>query len=114
MKLLFDQNISFRVVRQICNYFPEAKHVRDFDLQFASDREIWKYTKDNEYNIVTLDSDFYDLVTLNGLPHKIIWLRLGNTSSHNLAIVFSGHQENIRSFITDIDYKDIGCLEINK
>ena len=114
MKLLFDQNISFRVVRQICNYFPQAKHVRDFELQFASDREIWKYAKDNEYNIVTLDSDFYDIVTLNGHPPKIIWLRLGNTSSLNLARVFSEHQENIKSFITDIHYRDIGCLEINK
>ena len=114
MKLLFDQNISFRVIQQISNYFPEAKHVRDFDLQFASDREIWKYAKDNEYNIVTLDSDFYDIVTLIGHPPKIIWLRLGNTSCLNLARVFSVHQENIKSFITDIHYKDIGCLEINQ
>ncbi len=114
MKLLFDQNISFRVVLQICNYFPEAKHVRDFSLQFASDREIWNYAKVNGYNIVTLDSDFYDIVTLNGHPPKIIWLRLGNTSSLNLARVFSGHQENIKSFITDIHHKDIGCLEINQ
>ena len=54
------------------------------------------------------------MVTLNGHPPKIIWLRLGNTSSLNLARVFSGHQENIKNFITDIHYKDIGCLEINQ
>ena len=34
MKLLFDQNISFRVVGLLKELFPEAKHVKEFDLQF--------------------------------------------------------------------------------
>jgi len=38
LKLLFDQNISFRVVGLLKELFPEAKHVKEFDLQFASDR----------------------------------------------------------------------------
>ena len=113
MKLLFDQNISFRVIRQIHEIFPEAKHVKDFDLQHASDRNIWNYARANQYNIVTLDADFYDLVTLEGHPPKVIWLRLGNTSSLNLARIFNEHQNIIKSFIADNYYKDLGCLEIN-
>ncbi|MCF8339970.1 MAG: DUF5615 family PIN-like protein [Chitinophagaceae bacterium] len=38
MRLLFDQNISFRVVNILIELFPEAKHVKDFNLQFASDK----------------------------------------------------------------------------
>lgn len=39
MKLLFDQNISFRVVNLLKNNLFDARHVKDFDLQFATDRE---------------------------------------------------------------------------
>lgn len=84
MKLLFDQNITFRVVNLLKNNLVNAMHVNDFDLQFATDREIWKFAKENQYHMVTFDTDFYDLVTLYGFPPKIIWLRLGNTSSAHL------------------------------
>ena len=114
MKLLFYQNISFRVVGLLKELFPEAKHVKEFDLQFASDRHIWNFAKENGYDIVTFTSDFYDLVTLYRHPPKIIWLRLGNTSSQNLARIFSGHFEVITSFLTDDNYKDLACLEINQ
>jgi len=114
VKLLFDQNISFRVVQQINNIFQEAKHVKDFELQFASDQQIWAFAKANEFSIVTFDSDFYDLTTLKGHPPKIIWLRIGNTSSLNLAIVITKHQLIIHSFLKEERYKEIGCLEITQ
>jgi predicted nuclease of predicted toxin-antitoxin system len=55
VKLLFDQNVSFRVVQQINNVFPEAKHVKDFELQFASDQQIWAFARTNNFSIVTFD-----------------------------------------------------------
>jgi len=114
VKLLFDQNISFRVVQQIISIFSEAKHVKDFELQFATDQQIWAFAKTNEFSIVTFDSDFYDLMTLKGYPPKIIWLRIGNTSRLNLANVITKHQLIIHSFINDEKYREIGCLEITQ
>ncbi len=58
MKLLFDQNISFRVVRELTEYFPEAKQVRELNLENTTDRQIWEYAKQNGYTIITFDSDF--------------------------------------------------------
>jgi len=55
VNLLFDQNISFRVVRQLHPIFPEARHVKDFDLQFASDASIWAFAAVHGFTIVTLD-----------------------------------------------------------
>lgn len=81
MKLLFDQNISFRIIKKLEDFFPEASQVRICGLENKSDREILEYAKDNNYSIVTFDADFYDLTVLNGHPPKIIWLRLGNTST---------------------------------
>lgn len=114
MKLLFDQNISFRVIKLLQASFSETKHVKEFNLQYSTDRQIWNYAKENQYDIITFDADFYDLVTLHGHPPKIIWIRVGNTSTQNLAKILIHHFEIIQSFITDINYKDISCLEIDE
>jgi predicted nuclease of predicted toxin-antitoxin system len=113
VKLLFDQNISFRAVKQITILFPLARQVRELQLENFSDRRIWEYAKDSNYTIVTFDADFYDLVTLYGHPPKVIWLRLGNTTNLNLVKVFENHAEIIKAFVEEISYKDIGCLEID-
>ncbi len=113
MKLLFDQNISYRVVAKLLNTFPEAKHVRDFDLQFASDRQIWNFAKQNEFALVTFDADFKDLATLYGHPPKIIWLRFGNTITQNLIDKIEKRKEIISLFLKDNSFLTIGCLEIN-
>ena len=114
MKLLFDQNISHRVVLALQVHLPTAKHVRDFDLQFATDREIWHFVKENDFAIVTFDSDFNDLATLYGHPPKIIWLRFGNTSTQHLAARLLERADLINSFISDPSYAEVGCLEIDK
>lgn len=113
MNLLFDQNISHRVVLALQVHIPTAKHVRDFDLQFATDREIWRFAMENGYTIVTFDSDFNDLATLYGHPPKIIWLRFGNTLTQHLVIKIVERAELIRSFISDPTFTEIGCLEID-
>ncbi len=111
MRLLFDQNISFRVVNLLKDTFPNARHVKDFDLQFSSDREIWQFAKSNQYHIVTFDTDFYDLVTLYSYPPKIIWMRLGNTSTVNLSSIILKNCDQIASFV-DENQIEFGCLEI--
>jgi len=111
MKLLFDQNISFRVVNLLKDKLVNTHHVKDFDLHFASDREIWKFAKNNDYHIVTFDTDFYDLVTLLGFPPKIIWLRIGNTSTVNLSNVILKNLNEIFNFLDD-NQTEFGCLEI--
>ncbi len=114
MKLLFDQNISFRVVRELQNYFPEAKQVRELNLENATDRQIWDYAKQNGYTIITFDSDFIDLTVLSGIPPKVIWLRFGNTSTDNLIKILIDNQTLIREFIENPEYSQVGCLELSK
>jgi predicted nuclease of predicted toxin-antitoxin system len=73
MKLLFDQNISFRIIEKISNLFPDSKQVRQINLENCKDLEIWEFAKENDYVTVTFDSDFYDLGMLKGIPPKVIW-----------------------------------------
>lgn len=113
MKLLFDQNISFRVVNKLKATFPGCRQVRELNLEAKSDREIWNFANNEKYTIVTFDADFYDLVTLFGHPPKVVWLRTGNTSTDNLIKTLIFHSEIIENFVSDKAYEDIGCLEIN-
>lgn len=81
MRLLFDQNISFRIVNKLKDYFPDCKHVSDVWLKNCDDPDIWIYAHDHNFVIVTFDSDFYDISLLNGFPPKIIWIRTGNLTT---------------------------------
>ena len=81
MKILFDQNISFRLVNLLKTTFEQVDHVKSLGLTDATDLEIWNFAFKNNYTIVTFDSDFIDLATLKGSPPKIIWLRFGNSSN---------------------------------
>ncbi|PJB15047.1 MAG: hypothetical protein CO118_05420 [Flavobacteriales bacterium CG_4_9_14_3_um_filter_32_8] len=111
MKLLFDQNISFRVLKKIKDVYPNAKQVRDLHLENSSDKDIWFYAKKHNYTIVTFDIDFSNLTTLYGFPPKIIWIRVGNTTTKKLALLFQDKYGIIHSFCKE---SSIGCLEINE
>jgi predicted nuclease of predicted toxin-antitoxin system len=113
VKILFDQNISFRVANILNSVFPVSKQVRELNLEDKSDREIWNFAKTENFTIITFDADFYDLVTLYGHPPKVIWLRTGNTRSDNLILILQNHADLIKSFINDKIYSEIGCLEIS-
>ena len=113
MKLLLDQNISFRITNKIQDLFPGSKQVRDLGLENSKDSFLWNYAKENNYCIVTFDGDFYDLGLIKGSSPKVIWLRLGNTSTQNIETVLRKNYDLIKTFLTDPNYKEISCLEIN-
>lgn len=112
MKLLFDQNISFRIIRLVIENFPDSNQVRELGLENFSDKRIWEYAKQNSYTIVSFDADFYDLANLFGCPPKILWLRFGNSTTQNIAHVLNTKIDEIIDFIENPDYKSMACLQL--
>jgi len=112
MKLLFDQNISFRITQKLENYFPGCRHLSDCKLSDCEDLEIWKFAKDNGFAIVTFDADFYDISIINGHPPKIIWIRTGNLSTREIAQLMIDNQLSISEFMVGIEFEGIACLEL--
>ncbi|MBZ5546083.1 MAG: DUF5615 family PIN-like protein, partial [Acidobacteriia bacterium] len=80
MKLLFDQNLSPRLVQALASVYPDSVHVRDCGLQHADDESVWEFAGRNGFTIVSKDSDFRQRSFLFGFPPKVIWVRLGNCS----------------------------------
>ena len=112
MKLLFDQNISFRIINKLQDIFPESKQVRQLGLENFSDTEIWKYAKSNGFAIVTFDADFADIANIKGSPPKIIWLRTGNMTTDNITDLLIKHKEVLSEFLDGDEFESIGVLEI--
>ena len=59
MKLLFDENLSFRLVAAIRDHFPGPAHVSQVGLATgATDLQIWEFAKRNDFAVITADTDF--------------------------------------------------------
>ncbi len=56
MKLLFDQNLSYRLVGQLAAEFPDSQHVRHVGLAAAPDPAVWAYAAAQGLVIVSKDS----------------------------------------------------------
>lgn len=109
MKLLLDQNISFRVVTELESTFPGTQDVGKLGLENRPDREIWQYAKREQFVLVTFDSDFYDLSLAYGHPPKIIWLKTGNMTTSSVIKILREKVDQIQSFINE---NELSCLEI--
>jgi len=95
--LLFDQNLSPRLIERLADVYPESVHVSTIDMGNALDIEIWQYAYDNNYMIVTKDADFSDLGLIKGFPPKIIWIRRGNCSRHDIEIILREYYSEINA-----------------
>lgn len=109
MKLLFDQNISPKIVRLIESDFPGSYQVRHVGLEDASDSHIFDYAKRHGYSVVTFDADFVDLNIIMGIPPKIIWLKTGNLTTSSISRLL---QKNRSALIEFLKSEELGILEI--
>lgn len=78
MKLLFDHNLSHKLVPRLADIFPQSSHTRLAGLAQATDSTVWEFARQNDFIIVTLDADYFDLLSLHGPPPRVIWIRCGN------------------------------------
>lgn len=101
MRLLFDHNLSPVLVKHLAELFPESTHVYLIGLDQTDDREICNYALDNDFAIVTKDSDYNDLFsTLKSAP-KIIWIRRGNCPTGAIAQILQNNYIQINAFLID-------------
>lgn len=101
MKLLFDQNLSPRLVERLIDIFPNSTHVSLKGLDRATDDEVWEWSRENGFTIVTKDADFNELSTLRGFPPKIIWIRAGNCTTSQIERLLRAHFETIQQMQED-------------
>jgi len=103
MKLLFDENLSHKLVGLLADLFPDSVHVRDVGLKAADDLLVWEYARNNDLTIVLRDSDMYQRSLVFGYPPKVVWVRLGNCSTSEVEQSLRKNYAAIENFYKD-DY----------
>jgi predicted nuclease of predicted toxin-antitoxin system len=78
LKLLFDHNISHKLVARVIDVFPDSSQTRLLNLGRTNDPQLWLIAKVHGFVLVTKDRDLAELAVLRGAPPKVIWLRMGN------------------------------------
>jgi len=98
MKLLFDENLSPKMVMALADVFPDSAHVDRIGLGSGSDDEVWHYAKTNGFMLVSKDADFYEKSILYGHPPKIIWIKRGNCTNRQIQLLLRNKAELIAEF----------------
>lgn len=101
MKLLFDENLSPRLARDLAVQFPGSAHVRECGLLGHTDEEVWNYARTHGFTLCSKDSDFQQRSLVYGHPPKLVWLRIGNCSRQQLVDLIATHETDIRAFDAD-------------
>ena len=81
MKLLFDQNLSPRLVERLSDVYAGSVHVSSAGLAQATDHEVWEDARNGGFIIVSKDTDFSEMSVVRGYPPKVVWIGRGNCST---------------------------------
>jgi len=81
MKILFDQNLSSKLVDRLKDLYPDSKHLSEVGLESATDFQVWDFAKEHGFAIASKDSDLGEIGMVRGFPPRIIWIRRGNCST---------------------------------
>lgn len=99
MNLLFDQNISPRILKILPQQFSNCQQVRFIGLEDSPDFEIFKFARANGFAVVTFDSDFVDLNAMYGTPPKIVYLNTGNLTTRNVSELLTDNILKIHHYL---------------
>lgn len=101
MKLLFDQNLSWRLPTHLADIYPDSVHVRDTGLKESEDLDIWEFAKTRDFVIVSKDKDFQERSLVYGHPPKVVFLKAGNCTVKIIEELLRRHSVALHRFGTD-------------
>jgi Uncharacterized protein conserved in bacteria len=101
MKLLFDENLSRKLVPLLAAEYPGSIHVEHASLLEADDVTVWTYAASNGFIIASKDSDFQQRSLTRGHPPKGLWLRVGNAPTSAVVQLLRSRLIEVAAFAAD-------------
>jgi len=98
VKLLFDENLSPRLVELLAAEFPGSAHVDHALGRGRPDADVWAHAFEQGYVIVSKDNDFRQRAFLSGPPPKVIWLAVGNASTQQILELLQSKLAELNAF----------------
>ena len=111
MKILCDVHISLKISKLFASKGITSVHVNDIlDKWFTSDIKISDFADENDFTVITKDSDFKNSHFIKKSPKKLIKINLGNISTNRLLEIF----ESCYTLINEKFDNNLECyFEIN-
>ena len=103
MRLLFDENLSGRLVPLLADVYPGSAHLADAGLLGAPDGAVWDHAAAGAFVLVTKDEDFQRLSVMRGPPPKVVWIRLGNCATADVARLLRLRYDDVAQFVAHED-----------
>ena len=94
VRFLLDEQLSERLCASLADVLPNSVHVRELGAGGAPDTTVWRLAQELGCTLVTKDEDFHRLSVLRGAPPKVVWLRIGNCTTEDVAGLLRRHAAN--------------------
>lgn len=98
-----DTQTAPRLARYLKSKGYESIHAMNYKEggHLMKDKEIMEVAINEDWIIITKDSDFLDNFYLNGSPPKIIHLKIGNITNNELLHLFEKNFENLIKLLVE-------------
>jgi len=110
MRLLLDENVSWRLAAYLRSHCEVVLHVRDIGLDESPDTSIWRYARQHGYNLLTKDDDFVRLVLAEGFPPRVVALQNAQVPVKALAEFLLARMPQVEDFLTT--QNEFGMLQL--
>ena len=97
MTLLFDENLSPSLVRELAQEFPRARR----GIAWLGRPTVWDHARQHACVIVSKDTDFRERSYVEGLPPKVVWLDVGNGNTRSIVDLLGRERRRVEAFIVE-------------
>lgn len=119
MRFLCDVHISYKLTKHLISLGFDSIHVNEIlDKSETKDSDLCRFADQNNYVIVSKDSDFRDSYFVKQTPKKLIKINLGNIPNQQLINIFNDNIDLIQkldskiNFLLEIDKDMINLIEL--
>lgn len=119
MRFLCDVHISYKLTKHLISLGFDSIHVNEIlDKSETKDSDLCRFADQNNYVIVSKDSDFRDSYFVKQSPKRLIKINLGNIPNQQLINIFNDNIDLIQkldskiNFLLEIDKDMINLIEL--
>jgi predicted nuclease of predicted toxin-antitoxin system len=98
VKLLFDENLSPRLVSALGDLWPGSAHAESITMRGATDEALSFFARAHGFTLVSKDDDFRSLALVRAAPPKVIWLQIGNAPTSKVADLLCASASALEAF----------------
>jgi predicted nuclease of predicted toxin-antitoxin system len=104
VRLLFDENLSERLLQPLAELFPASAHIGNLTHAGTTDRHLWDLARSGAFILTTRDEDFVGMSVLQESPPKVLWLNVGRSRNAVIAALLQSHAADIERFARHDEY----------